>query len=96
VDSFLSNDEDARDTFVPSKNSPAEHTAQISKGSYIISLPFSSVYLFKVIINKVLFLSGFTAIGCNRTSNNKVLCCHFSSDGKLLASAGHEKKVNDS
>ncbi|KAL6638318.1 hypothetical protein ACP70R_025890 [Stipagrostis hirtigluma subsp. patula] len=29
----------------------------------------------------------------NRTSNNKVVCCHFSTDGKLLASAGHEKKV---
>lgn len=28
-----------------------------------------------------------------RTSNSKVVCCHFSSDGKLLASAGHEKKV---
>ncbi|XP_010934265.1 transcriptional corepressor LEUNIG_HOMOLOG isoform X1 [Elaeis guineensis] len=35
----------------------------------------------------------FTEAGSNRTSNNKVLCCHFSSDGKLLASAGHEKKV---
>ncbi|XP_020408748.1 transcriptional corepressor LEUNIG_HOMOLOG isoform X2 [Zea mays] len=32
-------------------------------------------------------------VGNNRTSNNKVVCCHFSSDGKLLASAGHEKKV---
>ncbi|ONM11786.1 leunig-related3 [Zea mays] len=31
-------------------------------------------------------------VGNNRTSNNKVVCCHFSSDGKLLASAGHEKK----
>ncbi|VAI40826.1 unnamed protein product [Triticum turgidum subsp. durum] len=29
----------------------------------------------------------------NRASNNKVVCCHFSTDGKLLASAGHEKKV---
>ncbi|GJM97333.1 hypothetical protein PR202_ga14253 [Eleusine coracana subsp. coracana] len=28
----------------------------------------------------------------NRTSTNKVVCCHFSTDGKLLASAGHEKK----
>ncbi|PUZ35955.1 hypothetical protein GQ55_9G001500 [Panicum hallii var. hallii] len=31
-------------------------------------------------------------VGNNRTSNNKVVCCHFSTDGKLLASAGHEKK----
>ncbi|KAF7154368.1 hypothetical protein RHSIM_Rhsim01G0255900 [Rhododendron simsii] len=26
-------------------------------------------------------------------TRNKVVCCHFSSDGKLLASAGHDKKV---
>nr|AAP44756.1 putative WD repeat protein [Oryza sativa Japonica Group] len=39
---------------------------------------------------KGLSLSEF---GNNRTSNNKVVCCHFSTDGKLLASAGHEKKV---
>ncbi|XP_062213886.1 transcriptional corepressor LEUNIG_HOMOLOG-like isoform X2 [Phragmites australis] len=32
-------------------------------------------------------------VGNNRASNNKVVCCHFSTDGKLLASAGHEKKV---
>ncbi|GJM97332.1 hypothetical protein PR202_ga14252 [Eleusine coracana subsp. coracana] len=32
-------------------------------------------------------------VGNNRTSTNKVVCCHFSTDGKLLASAGHEKKV---
>ena len=95
MESYLSNDEDARDTFIPSKNSPAENTAQVSKGSSIISLHLGQ-YPFRIIVNKVLFLSGFTAIGCNRTSNNKVLCCHFSSDGKLLASAGHEKKVNDS
>ncbi|CAN6286084.1 unnamed protein product [Urochloa humidicola] len=30
-------------------------------------------------------------VGNNRTSNNKVVCCHFSTDGKLLASAGHKK-----
>ncbi|XP_020112920.1 transcriptional corepressor LEUNIG_HOMOLOG isoform X2 [Ananas comosus] len=35
----------------------------------------------------------FSEVGSNRTSNNKVLCCHFSSDGKLLAFAGHEKKA---
>nr|XP_017246419.1 PREDICTED: transcriptional corepressor LEUNIG_HOMOLOG-like [Daucus carota subsp. sativus] len=31
-------------------------------------------------------------VGCIRT-RDKVTCCHFSSDGKLLASAGHEKKT---
>ncbi|XP_068664671.1 transcriptional corepressor LEUNIG_HOMOLOG-like isoform X4 [Aristolochia californica] len=35
----------------------------------------------------------FQEFGCIRTSNSKVVCCHFSSDGKLLASAGHEKKA---
>eukprot|EP00268_Persea_americana_P059731 TRINITY_DN736_c0_g1_i5.p1 TRINITY_DN736_c0_g1~~TRINITY_DN736_c0_g1_i5.p1 ORF type:complete len:757 (-),score=175.65 TRINITY_DN736_c0_g1_i5:655-2589(-) len=35
----------------------------------------------------------FNEFGCIRTSNSKVVCCHFSSDGKLLASAGHEKKA---
>ncbi|XP_063948151.1 transcriptional corepressor LEUNIG_HOMOLOG-like [Daucus carota subsp. sativus] len=31
-------------------------------------------------------------VGCIRT-RDKVTCCHFSSDGKLLASAGHGKKT---
>ncbi|XP_008802409.1 transcriptional corepressor LEUNIG_HOMOLOG-like isoform X2 [Phoenix dactylifera] len=35
----------------------------------------------------------FTEVSSIRTSNGKVVCCHFSSDGKLLASAGHEKKA---
>lgn len=26
-------------------------------------------------------------------STSKVECCHFSSDGKLLATGGHDKKV---
>ncbi|XP_042520738.1 transcriptional corepressor LEUNIG-like isoform X2 [Macadamia integrifolia] len=30
---------------------------------------------------------------CTLSSKSKVLCCHFSSDGKLVASAGHSKKV---
>ncbi|GJR33254.1 transcriptional corepressor LEUNIG_homolog isoform X1 [Tanacetum coccineum] len=34
----------------------------------------------------------FGEVGCIRT-RKKVLCCHFSSDGKLLASAGHDKKA---
>lgn len=39
--------------------------------------------------------SGFTFAELNsvRASTNKVVCCHFSSDGKLLASGGHDKKV---
>ncbi|KMZ69802.1 putative WD-repeat protein [Zostera marina] len=35
----------------------------------------------------------FSEYRCIRTSNSKVVCCHFSSDGKFLASAGHEKKA---
>lgn len=28
-----------------------------------------------------------------QASTSKVNCCHFSSDGKLLATGGHDKKV---
>ncbi|CAL5412243.1 unnamed protein product [Camellia sinensis] len=35
----------------------------------------------------------FKTVGSLNLSKGKVLCCHFSSDGKLLASAGHDKKV---
>ncbi|KAK4585750.1 hypothetical protein RGQ29_023105 [Quercus rubra] len=35
----------------------------------------------------------FNEVGSMCKSNSKVVCCHFSSDGKLLASAGHDKKV---
>ncbi|XP_012490818.1 transcriptional corepressor LEUNIG_HOMOLOG isoform X4 [Gossypium raimondii] len=35
----------------------------------------------------------FAEVGCIRTRNSKVTCCHFSSDGKFLASSGHDKKV---
>ncbi|CAD5195586.1 unnamed protein product [Musa acuminata subsp. malaccensis] len=35
----------------------------------------------------------FTEVNCICTSNSKVVCCHFSSDGKFLASAGHEMKA---
>jgi hypothetical protein len=35
----------------------------------------------------------FSEVNCWRTSNSKIVCCNFSYDGKILASAGHEKKV---
>ncbi|KAF2581224.1 hypothetical protein F2Q68_00001302 [Brassica cretica] len=35
----------------------------------------------------------FNEVGSIRRSASKVICCNFSSDGKLLASAGHDKKV---
>ncbi|CAJ2643468.1 unnamed protein product [Trifolium pratense] len=41
------------------------------------------------------FFSGFTFSDVNsvRASSSKIACCHFSSDGKLLASGGHDKKA---
>ncbi|XP_022892870.1 transcriptional corepressor LEUNIG isoform X1 [Olea europaea var. sylvestris] len=35
----------------------------------------------------------FTEVSSLRASPSKVMCCHFSSDGKLLASGGHDKKA---
>ncbi|CAK9179219.1 unnamed protein product [Ilex paraguariensis] len=35
----------------------------------------------------------FTELNSVRASANKVVCCHFSSDGKLLATGGHDKKA---
>ncbi|KAH9784886.1 transcriptional corepressor LEUNIG-like [Citrus sinensis] len=35
----------------------------------------------------------FCEVGCIRSRNSKVTCCHFSSDGKLLASSGHDRKA---
>ncbi|KAF8400723.1 hypothetical protein HHK36_014023 [Tetracentron sinense] len=35
----------------------------------------------------------FTEVGFIQASTNKVICCDFSSDGKLLASGGHDKKA---
>ncbi|XP_075506104.1 transcriptional corepressor LEUNIG-like isoform X1 [Primulina tabacum] len=35
----------------------------------------------------------FTEVSSVRASASKVACCHFSSDGKLLASGGHDKKA---
>lgn len=35
----------------------------------------------------------FREISSARASTNKVVCCHFSSDGKLLATGGHDKKA---
>lgn len=35
----------------------------------------------------------FAEVSSVRASASKVACCHFSSDGKLLASGGHDKKA---
>lgn len=38
----------------------------------------------------------FSEVSSVQASTSKVVCCHFSSDGKLLASGGHDKKVGRS
>ncbi|KAJ3670853.1 hypothetical protein LUZ60_008279 [Juncus effusus] len=35
----------------------------------------------------------FNEVAATRASTNKVVCCHFSPDGKLLATGGHDKKA---
>ncbi|KAJ0975223.1 hypothetical protein J5N97_017188 [Dioscorea zingiberensis] len=35
----------------------------------------------------------FTEIAFSRASTSKVVCYHFSSDGKLLATGGHDKRI---
>ncbi|GMI84236.1 ROTUNDA 2, LEUNIG [Hibiscus trionum] len=35
----------------------------------------------------------FMEVNSARASSSKVTCCHFSSDGKLLATGGHDKKA---
>lgn len=35
----------------------------------------------------------FSEVRCITASTSKVECCHFSSDGKLLATGGQDKKV---
>lgn len=37
----------------------------------------------------------FTEVHSVKASTSKVTSCHFSSDGKFLASGGHDKKVSE-
>lgn len=59
---------------------------------YLLPLPFD---FWKKHADFNLSIPGFTfaEVGCIQTRNSEVTCCHFSSDGKVLASAGHDKKV---
>ncbi|MQL71672.1 hypothetical protein Taro_003997 [Colocasia esculenta] len=80
VESFLSHDDgDGRDIFAALKRSPPDHNTESAKDNIIMLTVFSGFT--------------FNEVSCIRTSNSKVVCCHFSSDGKLLASGGHEKKA---
>lgn len=98
VESLLSHDGgDGGNLYGALKQSPTENQKESSKGNPIIILHLcrSTIYLFFNILFLQSPFSGFTfsEVGCIRTRNSKVTCCHFSSDGKLLASAGHDKKV---
>ncbi|KAL5208360.1 hypothetical protein ABZP36_032795 [Zizania latifolia] len=90
VGSFLANDDgDARDIFAALKRSPAEPNPAASKGNFLMF-----VLSCKHEITHLLVLGfTFSEVNCCRTNNSKVVYCHFSSDGKILASAGHEKKA---
>jgi hypothetical protein len=92
VESFLSNDDgDARDIFAALKRSPTEPNPTASKGD--ISDDLGCFYKASSDMPFCFLGFNFSEVNCWRTSNSKVVCCHFSSDGKILASAGHEKKV---
>lgn len=96
VESFLSNDDgDVRDLFGTLKRNSAEQAAETSKGSQwshgLSNEDCSNWLQLTLCLSKLGF--SFNEVGSIRKSNSKVVCCHFSSDGKLLASAGHDKKV---
>ena len=98
VESFLSNDGgDGRDIYGTIKQSPTELQKESSEGNLSWGYVLDKLeQLFHSTVAILCFpLSGFTfgEVDCIRTRNSKVTCCHFSSDGKLLASAGHDKKV---
>ncbi|CAK7353500.1 unnamed protein product [Dovyalis caffra] len=79
VDSFLSHDDtDPRDA-VPRMD--------VSKDCVDAFLNYDGII--------IRMTSGFTFTELHsiRASASKVVCCHFSSDGKMLASGGHDKKV---
>lgn len=90
VESFLSNDGDGGNLYGAIKQSPAEQQKESSKGKLYVRV---FLLCMESIINHT-FISGFTFAEFSfiRT-RNAVTCCHFSSDGKLLASAGDDKQV---
>lgn len=88
VESFLSNEEgDPRDIFAALKTEP---NPAASKGTIYDVLSFANI---RYITSPFRLGFTFNEVNCWRTSNSKIVCCNFSSDGKILASAGHEKKV---
>ncbi|KAH7574180.1 hypothetical protein JRO89_XS03G0262600 [Xanthoceras sorbifolium] len=71
----------------------------VSKNIGIPNLYLKTVYytflLCTLSIQSLHLTSGFSFKEVNsvRASTSKVVCCHFSSDGKLLATGGHDKKA---
>lgn len=100
VESFLSHDGGGDGNIYGTlKQSLTEHKTEASKGGieYLDMSLFAascSFYCYELhfVISALFVGFSFGEVGCIRT-RNKVTCCHFSSDGKLLASAGHDKKV---
>ena len=96
VESFLSNDGgDGGNLYGTVKQSPAEQQKESSKGNLSIYIHTYILKYYRKVSLTSFFISGFTfaEVGCRRTRNSKVTCCHFSSDGKWLASAGDDMKV---
>jgi hypothetical protein len=61
----------------------------------IMPFEYSWIFFSNIMIRHHLVGFTFEEVVTLHSSKNKVVCCHFSSDGKLLASAGHEEKVVD-
>ncbi|CAN8285279.1 unnamed protein product [Cochlearia groenlandica] len=96
TDSSMYGDNDPRGcTSLPTGNMNPEDGQQNANTGSIGSAMQSSSPKTIYSSNTVLFLvSGFSfsEVGSIRNAS-KVTCCNFSSDGKLLASAGHDKKI---
>lgn len=92
VESFLSHDDtDPRDAVGRSMDVGKGET---SHPTFMIPL---LICLYSFYIHPYHFLyAGFTfnELSSFRASQGKVTCCHFSSDGKVLATGGHDKKVS--
>ncbi|XP_050287033.1 transcriptional corepressor LEUNIG-like isoform X1 [Quercus robur] len=73
---------------------PVENVESNAENAGSTSTPFSSSKIHSKACTKDEH-KGFTfeKVITLHSSKNKGSCCHFSSDGKLLASAGHENKV---
>ncbi|KAE9459168.1 hypothetical protein C3L33_08928, partial [Rhododendron williamsianum] len=102
VESFLSHDDtDPRDPIgrcmdVSKGESPANFLLGIKVGPAVVMVEDETCYGNggrPGIASHLITGFTFTEVSSVRASGSKVVCCHFSSDGKLLASGGHDKKA---